>query len=119
MGDTWVMTALDREFDVFFRVVLDRFLRFEDRSCRLDHGMDQDRHSIRNAAIDARVVVGSRLDPSILRIQGVIGFASFLAAKSKPRPKLTPLTAGMERARARASFLSCQRKVLRLLLESE
>ena len=83
MSDTWVVTSLDREFDIFFRVVFDRFLRFEDRSCRLDHGMDQDRHSIRNAAIDARIVVGSRLDPSIVRIQGVIGFASFFGGKIK------------------------------------
>ena len=85
------MTALNGEGRVLLCNVIHRLLLFVDAGRRLDSGAEDDRHSVGDAAVDARVVVGGRDHRIALHAEGIVGLRAFQVGEAEAGAELNAL----------------------------
>ena len=85
------MTALNGEGRILLCNVIHRLLLFVDAGRRLDSGAEDDRHSVGDAAVDARVVVGGRDHRIALHAEGIVGLRAFQVGEAEAGAELNAL----------------------------
>ena len=82
------MASFDLQLDGPCAEIIYRLLGTVDGCGRLDDALDQDRHPVGNAAVDAAVVIGRGADTALFAAEGVVGFTATQVRKSKSKAEL-------------------------------
>lgn len=91
MGDARIVPAFELQFRLLPGFIVYGVLRDKDGSRRLDDGMENDRHAVGDAAVDARVAVGAGDDCILLQDEGIVGLRAKEAFKAKAFAKRNAL----------------------------
>ena len=87
MDDGRVMAPMDLQLRFLSAQIVYGLLGLEDRRGRLDDALDEDRHAVGNAAVDAAIVIGQRTDAAAIA-ESVIGLGAIKLRKAKAQSEL-------------------------------